>query len=108
MPRPKHQTPPQVPPGPSRTSNPDKPTWQSQRAQIRVPAVDHGEEESFNIDDVSSGSDNDGKDDHDEDDDISVNNANRTTAADHGINDPELLPPKISTIADIHYFFYDK
>ena len=105
MPRSKHQTPPQVPPGPSRTSKPDKPTWRSRRAQIWAPTVDHGEEESFDIDDVSGGSDNDGKDDHDEDDDIPANNANPTIAADHGINDPELLPPKISTTADIHYFF---
>ena len=70
-----------------------------------MPAVDHREEESFNIDDVSDGSDDDGKDDYDEDDNIPVNNANPTTAADHGINDPKLLPPKISTTADIHYFF---
>jgi hypothetical protein len=75
MARRKRQAPPQVevePPAPSRTSNPDRPTRRSRRAQTRAPVVDHGEGESFDIDDVSGGSDDDDEDDYDEDKDDDI------------------------------------
>jgi len=45
--------------------------------------------------------DHDVDDDSDDNDDIPVDHAN----SDPGINDPNLPPPKLSTAADIHYFF---
>jgi len=65
------------------------------------------EGESFNLSNIS-GSDND--------DDIHVNNPNpnhphnrdmasTSQAADARINDSDLVAPKSSTVADIHYFF---
>lgn len=82
-------------------------TAPTRRAQARVPAV-RTEGESFNLSDISGS---------DDDDDIHVDNPNPTDhphnrdaastsqAADAGINDPDLVAPKSSTAADIHYFF---
>ena len=100
------------PPGPACT-NPGRPTRRSRRAQTRAPAVDRGERESFDLDDVSSG-DNDDDDDYDDDilaananhpTDESINNPTTSQEVDAEINDPHLPPPKVSTAADIHYFF---
>lgn len=85
------------------------PTRRARRARTRAPVVNH-EDESFNLD--VSGSD--------DDDDVPANSPNpsddptswshnRDTGTDSQagprINNPDVLPSKVSTAADIHYFF---
>ena len=76
----------------------------SRRARTRVPAGD--DDDDFDLDDVSSADE-----DEDNEDDVPINcarNNDRATtskAADSGVNNPDLPPPKQSSAADVHYFF---
>ena len=89
-------------------SQPHSPTAtaQTQQAQTCVLAV-CTKGESFNLSDISGS---------DDDDDIHVDNPNSnhphnhdtastSQAADAGINNSDLVAPKSSTMADVHYFF---
>src|ERR1700680_1594727 len=100
------------PPPPSHNSDPNRATrrsQQAQRPQTRVPAVDLGEDDSFDLDNISGGSD----DNNNNNSDTPANNINPTDnslnptsqRADSGINDPHLAPREASTAADVHYFF---
>jgi hypothetical protein len=96
------------------------------RARTLAHAVDHGEGETFDLDDVSGNDDDD--DDDDENDDIGDNDddynpandpdpadptnrphrrevATTSQLANAGVNDPDLLQPKANTAADIQRFF---
>ena len=92
---------------------------QTRRTRTRVTVTNHAEGESFDLNDISSGDD---EDDGDGDNlDPTYNPANEpnntinhphnhnvahmSQAADAGINNPDLLEPKVSSAADIHYFF---
>jgi hypothetical protein len=90
-------------------------TQPSRRAQTRAPAVDHAEGEFFDLAGVSDGDDDDYIPANDPDlTNNPANDSNNPTnldipttlqALDARINDPSLAPPKVSTAADIHYFF---
>ena len=88
------------------------------RARTRAPVNNHVEGESIDLDDISSGDDDD--DIQDDNPDPTYNPAadsnnptdphNRAVAgtsraADVAVNNPDLPVSKLSTVADIHYFY---
>jgi hypothetical protein len=99
----------------SRHTLPRPPTDASQtrRARTRAHVANHVEGESFDLSDISGSDDDD--DTHvtyNPADDSSHTNpphnrdvARTSQTTDARVNDPSLLPPKMSTAADVHYFF---
>jgi len=104
-----------MPPRPRRRVAPSQlSSTRTLQAQAHTPAVDHGEE-SFNLDDVSGGDDNDNNNDNNNDnvptdrpdptDDPTPNATSQHAAANAGVNNPDFPPPRVTTAADVHYFF---
>ena len=86
---------------PSQPSLPSSPTLQVWPYEPTVVP-----EESFDLNDISGSDDNDNNSANDPTD-HSCNHVKATTAkrADLGVNNPDLLAPKMKSAADIHYFF---
>src|SRR5258708_38741050 len=85
-------------------SQPSLPSGPTLRVRHHEPMV--VPEESFDLNDIS-GSDDDDNNSANDPTDHSCNRVKATTAerADLGVNNPDLLAPKMKSAADIHYFF---
>src|SRR5258707_14848385 len=85
-------------------SQPSLPSGPTLRVRPHEPMV--APEKSFDLNDISGSDDNDNNSANDPTD-HSCNRVKATTAkrADLGVNNPDLLAPKMKSAADIHYFF---